>query len=260
MAGGAPGVRMDPLRRRGAEHPLRSPIRPIAELQSRLIRASITDITERKRAEAIAAGERRVFEKIAANAPLSAALEAICEVIERVMAESCCAIDLLDHERQALNFGVAPHLPREFVAAMDGAPVAVRYGSSAAAVYLARQITVADVETDALWEFRREAAMHAGLRAAWSAPIMASDGRVIGTFAVYRRQAGVPLSKDHELMMRIGADRRNCDRAALRGGRGAQQRGEIPRPVRKHDGGGVPDFARRAHPGRKPRLREPDGL
>ena len=37
----------------------------------RLIRASITDITERKRSEAIAAGERRVFEKIAANAPLS---------------------------------------------------------------------------------------------------------------------------------------------------------------------------------------------
>ncbi len=36
----------------------------------RLIRASITDITERKRSDAIAAGERRVFEKIAANAPL----------------------------------------------------------------------------------------------------------------------------------------------------------------------------------------------
>ncbi len=36
----------------------------------RLIRASITDITERKRSEAIAAGERRVLEKIAANAPL----------------------------------------------------------------------------------------------------------------------------------------------------------------------------------------------
>jgi len=134
----------------------------------RLIRASITDITERKRADAIAAGERRVFEKIAANAPLSSALRSICELIERVMAGSYCAINLLDPERQALNFGVAPNLPREFVAAMDSAPVGIRYGSCAAAVYLARQITVADIETDALWEFRREAALHAGLRAAWS--------------------------------------------------------------------------------------------
>src|SRR5258708_5051900 len=96
----------------------------------RLIRASITDITERKRADAIATGERRVFEKIAANAPLASALGSICELIERVMVGSCCAINLLDHERQALTFGVAPNLPREFVAAMDSAPVGIRYGSS----------------------------------------------------------------------------------------------------------------------------------
>jgi diguanylate cyclase (GGDEF)-like protein/PAS domain S-box-containing protein len=169
----------------------------------RLIRASITDITERKRAEAIAAGERRVFEKIAANAPLSSALESICELIERVVADSYCAINLLDQERQALNFGVAPKLPREFVAAMDSAPIGIRYGSCAAAVYLARQITVADIETDALWEFRREAAQLAALRAAWSTPIVASDGRVVGTFALYRRQPGIPLSRDHELMSRM---------------------------------------------------------
>jgi len=169
----------------------------------RLIRASITDITERKRADAIAAGERRVFEKIAANAPLNSALRSICELIERVMAGSYCAINLLDPERQALNFGVAPNLPREFVAAMDSAPVGIRYGSCAAAVYLARQITVADIETDALWEFRREAALHAGLRAAWSTPIVASDGGVVGTFAVYRCHPGIPSARDHELMSRM---------------------------------------------------------
>jgi len=169
----------------------------------RLIRASITDITERKRADAIAAGERRVFEKIAANAPLSSALRSICELIERVMAGSYCAINLLDPERQALNFGVAPNLPREFVAAMDSAPVGIRYGSCAAAVYLARQITVADIETDALWEFRREAALHAGLRAAWSTPIVASDGGVVGTFAVYRCHPGIPSARDHDLMSRM---------------------------------------------------------
>jgi diguanylate cyclase (GGDEF)-like protein/PAS domain S-box-containing protein len=169
----------------------------------RLIRASITDITERKRADAIAAGERRVFEKIAANAPLVSALESICELIERVVAGTFCAIYLLDHERQALNVGAAPNLPREFVAAMDGAPIGIRYGSCAAAVYLARQITVADVETDALWEFRREAAQRAALRAAWSTPITASDGRIVGTFAVYRCHPGIPSARDRELMARL---------------------------------------------------------
>jgi diguanylate cyclase (GGDEF)-like protein/PAS domain S-box-containing protein len=169
----------------------------------RLLRASIIDITERKRADAIASGERRVFEKIAANAPLTAALESICELIERAMPESCCAINLLESAGQALSFGVAPNLPREFVQAMDYTPIGIRYGSCSAAVYLSRLVTVADIETDALWEYRREAARQAGFRAAWSAPIVASNGEVVGTFAVYRRQTGIPLSRDHELMLRM---------------------------------------------------------
>ena len=169
----------------------------------RLIRASITDITERKRADAIAAGERRIFEKIAANAPLSCVLEAVAEVIERVVPDSCCAINLLDSELQVLRYGVAPSLPREFVAAMDHAPVGIRYGSRAAAVYLQRQVTVADIEADALWEYRRDAARQAGLRGAWSAPIFATDGVIVGTFTVYQRNAGLPSIRDQEMLSRM---------------------------------------------------------
>ncbi len=203
LAGGAPvfeWVHCDAL---GHNMPCEVRFVRLPSSNRRLIRASITDITERKRSEAIAAGERRVFEKIAANAPLSTVLEAICEVIERVMVGGFCAINLFDEERQVLSFGVAPSLPRCFIAAMDLAPVGIRFGSCSAAVYLSRQVTVADIETDALWEYRREAAQHAGLRAAWSAPIVAPDGRVVGTFAVYQRQPGVPLARDHELMSRM---------------------------------------------------------
>ena len=169
----------------------------------RLLRASIIDITERKRADAIASGERRVFEKIASNAPLSSALEAICGLIERAVPDSCCAVNLLDRGKQALNFGVGPNLPREFVQAMDFAPIGIRYGSCSAAVYLSRLVTVADIESDALWEYRRDAARQAGFRAAWSTPILASDSQVVGTFAVYRCQTGIPLSRDRELMTRM---------------------------------------------------------
>jgi len=50
----------------------------------RLIRGSITDITERKRSELLAIGERRVFERITGNVDLPATLEAIAETAERV--------------------------------------------------------------------------------------------------------------------------------------------------------------------------------
>jgi diguanylate cyclase (GGDEF)-like protein/PAS domain S-box-containing protein len=170
----------------------------------RLIRASITDITARKRLEAIAAGERRVFEKIAANAALTAVLDSISEVIERVIPASSCAITLLDAERQSLTYGAAPGLSRAFVAAMDDAPVGIGYGSCAAAVRLAQPVMVSDVDSDPAWEFRREAAACAGLKAAWSLPLLASDGAVVGTFAIYRSQSGTPAAVDEELVSRMG--------------------------------------------------------
>jgi diguanylate cyclase (GGDEF)-like protein/PAS domain S-box-containing protein len=182
----------------------------------------VRDCTDRTRSEAIAAGERRVFEKIAANAPLPAVLEALCEVIERVMPQSFCAVNLLDSERQALTFDVAPSLPREFVAAMDLTPVGTRFGSSAAAVSLARQVTVVDIATDGLWECRRAAAMHAGLHGSWAAPILASDGPIVGTFAVYFRNVGLPPARDHELLLRmtqiagIAIERRSAEEARER--------------------------------------------
>jgi diguanylate cyclase (GGDEF)-like protein/PAS domain S-box-containing protein len=169
----------------------------------RLIRGSITYIAERKRAEAIAIGERRVFEKVAANAPLTEALDAIAEVIERVVDDSYCAISLLDRDANCLVFGVAPSLPREFVMAMDVAPIGVRFGSCAAAVYLSRSVIVADIHTDAMWEFRREAAATANLRSGWSSPIVASDGAVVGTIAVYRCDTGTPTQRDQDLSARM---------------------------------------------------------
>ena len=150
----------------------------------RLLRASIIDITERKRADAIAAGERRVFEKIAANAPLDCGARGDLRTASSAsMPDSCCAINLLDAERQALSFGAAPSLPREFVAAMDACadrhPLRLLRGGG---LSRAAQVTVADIETDALWEYRREAARasriagrlvgaHRGIgRRRWSAP------------------------------------------------------------------------------------------
>ncbi len=48
----------------------------------RLVRGSLTDISERKRQESSAAAEHAVFEKLTGNAPLPAVLESITRLIE----------------------------------------------------------------------------------------------------------------------------------------------------------------------------------
>jgi len=184
-----------------------------------LIRASIIDITERKRAELIGAGERRVFEKIASNAPLTGALTAITEVVERVLPDALCCVRLYDPEKRSLSHVAGPNLPREYVALMEHVPAEIRFGSCAAAVLLQRQIIVPDIAKDALWEHRSEAALRAGLQACWSTPIIDSEGQMLGTIATYLRRPRMPARRDLELigrmaqLARIAIERRRAEDA-----------------------------------------------
>lgn len=168
-----------------------------------LIRGSITDIAERKRAELLAAGEKRVFERLAANVDLSTTLGAITEMVERVNKDAVCSISLLDERGEQLRLCAAASLPKAYVAAMTTLSCGLRNGSCAAAVYLRRQVIVADVSRDALWENKRELALAAGFRACWSTLIHAADGRELGTVALYFTSPRQPIRRDFDLMSRI---------------------------------------------------------
>jgi diguanylate cyclase (GGDEF)-like protein/PAS domain S-box-containing protein len=169
----------------------------------RLVRGSIIDISDRKRAELIAAGERRVFEKIASSAGLTSALESITDVVEQVLPQAVCCIRRYDPARNVLVHAAGPRLPRAYMAIMEEVPVEIRFGSCAAAVALQRQIIVPDIDKDPFWEHRREAAVGCGLRASWSTPIRGANGAVLGTFATYVRHTGMPSRRDVELTGRM---------------------------------------------------------
>jgi len=170
---------------------------------SRLVRGSITDITERKRAELLAAGERRVFERITSNVDLADTLEAIAETAERVTPDALCSISLYEPADNLIRLSAGRRLPQHFQRAIQAVEADARNGSCAAAVYLQRQVVVAEISRDALWENLRAPALAASLRACWSTPIRASDGRMLGTVALYFHQPRSPLKRDFELMARL---------------------------------------------------------
>jgi diguanylate cyclase (GGDEF)-like protein/PAS domain S-box-containing protein len=168
-----------------------------------LIRGSITDITERKRSELLAVGEKRVFERLAAQVDLSVTLATITEMVEKVSKDALCAISLLDERGERLHLNAAPSFPEVFTQAMHSVACSLRNGSCAAAVYLRRQVIVADIGRDAFWENRRQLALSIGLRACWSTLIYAADGRELGTVAWYFKEPRQPVRRDFDLMMRI---------------------------------------------------------
>lgn len=191
--------------RDGDDHEILSEVRLIRLPSStgQLIRGSITDITERKRGELLAAGEKRVFERLAANVDLSTTLCAITEMVEKVNKSALCSISLLDDRGERLRISAAPSLPASYVEAMTNVVCGLRNGSCAAAVYLRRQVIVADVSRDALWENKRGPVLAAGFRACWSTLIYSADGRELGTVALYFNSLRQPVRRDFDLMSRV---------------------------------------------------------
>ena len=202
LAGETPVFEWIHLDAHGKELPCEVRLVRLPSTSRRLLRGSITDISERKRAELFAAGERRALERLASNGSLESTLTAIADVVEKLHPGDRCAIRLLAADG-ILRHAVAGRLPREYCAAMDEVPIGLRFGSCAAAVYLARPIVVADIASDPFWEFRREAALRSGLKACWSDPIRASDGSIVGTLAVYLLVPSLPSGRDAELMARM---------------------------------------------------------
>jgi len=205
LAGEAPCFEWTHRDALGHEIPCEVRLVRLPSSSSRLIRGSITDITERKRAEFLAMGERRVFERITTNVDLPDTLEAIAETAERVTPDALCSVSLYDEAANLLRQAAGRRLPQHFQRALEDIEVGPRNGSCAAAVYLQRQVVVAEIARDALWEELRAPALSAGLRACWSTPIRSSDGRVLGTVALYFHQPRSPLQRDFELMARLTA-------------------------------------------------------
>ena len=167
---------------------------------SGLLRASITDISERKRAQNIMAGERNVFERIAADAPLREVLEATVALVESNCADFVVSIGRLAADGRSFCEVIGARLPEALRTAEEHQLIDVRNGSSAAAVYLGRAVLVGNIRNDPYWQRRRELATAAGFAAAWAVPIKAAGGKVLGALTVYRQLLGKPQDRDLELI------------------------------------------------------------
>ncbi len=154
------------------------------------------DITERRRASALVAGQNQVLESIASGKPLSESLGALMHLLEAQMPGSLCSVLLLDPDGKHLRHGAAPSLPAEYCAAIDGVAIGPEVGSCGTAAFLDQTVIVADIATDPLWANYKSLALEHGLQACWSTPIHDEKQQVIGTFAIYMREPAQPTA-DH---------------------------------------------------------------
>jgi len=164
---------------------------------------SSTDITDRKRAEMLLAGEKRLLEMIARRDSRVAILDALCRLVEELASGSLSSVLMLDPSTNCLRHGAAPSLPVPYTEAIDGAAIGPSAGSCGTAAYRAEPVIVSDIAADPLWADYRNLALPHGLRACWSTPILSSEGKVLGTFATYYREPRSPTPQEHHVIERI---------------------------------------------------------
>ena len=164
---------------------------------------AVMDVTERKRAEMLLGGEKRLLEMIARGDPGALILDALCRLVEELASGSLSSILLLDPKTNQLRHGAAPSLPIKYIEAIDGLVIGPCVGSCGTAAYRAKPVIVSDVASDPVWADYCALALAYGLQACWSTPILSSAGKVLGTFAIYYREPRSPTPQDHNLIDQI---------------------------------------------------------
>lgn len=192
---------------------------PLRDDSGRIVRwyGTNVDIDERKRAESLLGGEKRLLEMIAKGESLPAILDSLCRLVEEQLPDVISSVLLLDGDR--LRHGGAPSLPNSYNDAIDGLTIGPSEGSCGTAAYRGEPVIVSDVATDPLWAKYRDLALSHSLRACWSTPILSTENKVLGTFAMYYRDPRSPTSQDLGLielathLVRIAVERDRAEQA-----------------------------------------------
>ena len=181
------------MRKDGREFPAEASISKLDLGGELVFTVILRDVTERKRAGLVLAGEKRLLEVIAKGGSLATTLDALCRLAEEVDRDSLVSILLLDRKGEHFHHAAAPSVPADYMARIDGRRIGFGFGPCAAAAQLGEQVIASDIATDERWsgEYRELALAH-GLRACWSTPIVAPDGTMLGTFAIYSHEPRSP--------------------------------------------------------------------
>lgn len=140
-----------------------------------------------------------ILEMVARGMPARMIGDHICRAVEERCPGVACTVIRVDRSG-LLHPLSAPSLPDSYSDAIENAMIGPRAGSCGSAAYLRRPVLTMDIASDPRWETFGPLALALGLRACWSTPVFDSTGEVIGTFALYYREARGPTEEERALV------------------------------------------------------------
>lgn len=165
----------------------------------------VCDCTRAHLEEQINTGRTKVLELLYSNHNLSTICETIVHCIEALDDGVRCSILLLNPERGTLHKVAAPSLPDFYNDAIEGMQIGDGIGSCGTAVFRRERVIVADILTHPYWTRAKRLIERTPMRACWSEPIIAHDGNVLGSFALYYDTPREPQPEEVSLIASAAA-------------------------------------------------------
>ncbi|MBS1227760.1 MAG: domain S-box protein [Proteobacteria bacterium] len=156
-----------------------------------------TDIEERKSAEFLLSGEKRVLEMIARGRPLSEVFGTLCAIVESLSGDCRCAVTLLDP-------GGTPQPSRVDRVGDCARPGSVPLPPNELLVQASTRndlLCIENIAADERWA--GDAWISGGLNACWIFPIRSSRDESIGAFVVYSPTTGEPTPQHGKMIEQI---------------------------------------------------------
>ena len=164
------------------------------------ITTMIRDISERKRAERLLEAQKQSLELVVKGVPLVEVLTYLAQVVEQQAEGGAIASILMLDEHGRLRNGASPSLPQHYLQKIEGLKAEPHVGTCSAAAALGKIVVTPDIGADQKWNGLAHLPLELGLQAAWTMPISARDGRVLGTFGTYFRERREPTGLERQVV------------------------------------------------------------
>lgn len=133
---------------------------------------------------------------IQSNVPRSDILTRLADAGETVGGAGAVVSILVIDQDGFLRNGASPNLPADYLNAIDRLKPNPLIGTCAAAAATGSVVITPDFCADDKWAELRHLPLALGFVGAWSMPIKAQTGKVLGTFGTYFRQRRSPTSEE----------------------------------------------------------------
>lgn len=152
--------------------------------------------------ELLQAGQRRVLELVAKDAPLTESLGVLCRLIEEQEDGMLCSLLLPDRQRRQTGLAVGGSLPDVFLRGIEGLSLEPPYiGACGETLMEGATTTVPDINGDERYCAEWRALMaHHGIRSTKSLPVAGKDGEVLASLAFHRRDTDDPSPRNTQLV------------------------------------------------------------